>query len=391
MQADSLIKLREQIDRIDGEIVRLLGERAAHALSIGRLKQSEGIPCLDTGRERDLIESLTVKNEGPIPDEALRHIFTEIVSACRALQSPIRVAYLGPEATFSHQAALGNFGKSSVFRPQESIAHVFRDVEKGRADFGVVPVENSTEGAVGLTLDELAVTDLTISGEILLPISHALMSREATLEGIENVFSHPQALSQCLGWLSVNLPGRPMEQTSSTAAAAQKAAECQSAAAVGSEMLADVHGLKILARNIQDKSVNQTRFFIVGRQATRPTGRDKTSVVFATAHRPGALLGALEPFDEQRINITRIESRPCKETPWEYIFFLDCEGHLSEDNVRSALDRVGESAMRFKVLGSYPAAQPAKSVSSPKGRGDTFGLVPKSAESEPLVLQNHAK
>lgn len=349
--------LRKEIDRIDGQIVELLGRRAACALEIGNFKRSNGLPTLDSIRERDLLDSVCKINEGPLSDEAMRNIFTEIVSACRSLQGPTKVSYLGPEATFTHLAAMEHFGKSCIFRPTESIADVFREVESGQSDFGVVPVENSSEGGVGLTLDRLVGSELRICGEITRSISHALMSRQKSLNGIQCVYSHPQALGQCLKWLATNLPGRSMVQVSSTAAAAKRAAEEPHAAAVGSEMLASMYGLEILAGDIQDRSPNLTRFLILGRHESARTGRDKTSVLFATPHRPGALRDALAPFDEEGINLSRIESRPAKERPWEYIFFADFEGHLSDRQVRAALESLSARVEKLKILGSYPIGE----------------------------------
>jgi chorismate mutase/prephenate dehydratase len=349
--------LREEIDRIDRNLIELLSERAACALAIGPLKQALGLPTFDAGREREVMDALLSHNDGPLKDSALNYIFTEIISACRALQCPTKVAYLGPEATFSHTAALEYFGRSSTLLPRDSIVDVFREVESGQADFGVVPVENSTEGAVGLTLDQLATSELSVCGEILLPVSHALMSRTADLDLIESVYSHPQALAQCFGWLAGNLPGRAIVQTPSTAAAAKRATQEPGAAAVGSEMLARLYGLEVISRNIQDRSVNLTRFLILGKAKNRMTGKDKTSLLFTARHQPGSLLAALTPFAGQGINLTRIESRPSKEKLWTYIFFVDIEGHLSEDRVKAALEELSACVDNLKILGCYPKAE----------------------------------
>jgi chorismate mutase / prephenate dehydratase len=349
-----IVKLREEINRIDRELIQLLGKRAQAAREIGSHKQANGLATFDAGREREVMNALMRRNTGPLPDAALTYIFTEIISACRALQRPTRVAFLGPEATFSHIAALEHFGRSSDLMPRESIVDVFREVESGQADFGVVPVENSSEGAVGLTLDQLVSSDLKVCGEILLPVSHALMSRESDISKIEAVFSHAQALAQCFGWIAGNLPGRSIISMSSTAAAAKRAAGESGGAAVGSEMLARLYGLEVLSRNIQDRSVNITRFLIIGRVSNQKSGNDKTSILFDTPHTPGALLSALIPFADQGINLTRIESRPSKELPWEYIFFVDIEGHISDKPVQVALEKLKACVHKFKVLGSYP-------------------------------------
>ncbi|MEJ2717286.1 MAG: prephenate dehydratase [Deltaproteobacteria bacterium] len=355
MDKDEIGELRKRIEGLDAQIVQLLSDRARHAQEIGRLKHLNEIPVFDGCRERAVLDALAAGNAGPLPNSALRRIFTEIISACRALQGPTTVSFLGPEATFSHQAALEYFGRSCSFVPTDSIVDVFRQVEIGHVDFGVVPVENSTEGTVGLTLDQLAVTQVGICAEIFLRVSHALMSAERDLGTIERVFSHPQAIAQCLGWLSNKLPGRSLIHTSSTAAAAQRASQESGTAAVGSEMLAGVYGLEVLARDIQDRALNLTRFLVIGNQENARTGQDKTSVLFAVSHHPGALREALTPFAEQEVNISRIESRPSKETPWEYVFFLDLEGHLADEGVATSVKKLAACVSRLKILGSYPA------------------------------------
>lgn len=365
MDQQKLSELRKHIDRIDRQIVELLGNRAAYALEIGNYKRSNGKPILDAIRERELLDGICKSNSGPLSDAAVRNIFTEIVSACRSLQGPTRVSYLGPEATFTHLAATEHFGRSCIFRPTESIADVFREVESGQSDFGVVPVENSSEGAVGPTLDRLVSSELKICGEIKRSISHALMSKQTNLNSIQCVYSHPQALGQCLKWLATNLPGRAMVQVSSTAAAAKRASEEPHAAAVGSEMLASIYDLQVLAGDIQDRSPNLTRFLILGTHESARTGSDKTSILFATPHRPGALRDALAPFDEEGINLSRIESRPAKERPWEYIFFADFEGHLSDRPVQEALRRLSAKVEKYKILGSYPIGELVDRRSSP--------------------------
>jgi len=357
MDDEAIWRLRKQIDELDAKIVELLGQRATHAKEIGRLKQLKGMPAYDASREQALMNALVSGNTGPLSDSALRNVFTEIVSACRALQHPPRVSFLGPAATFTHLAAIDYFGQSCDFLPRESIVDVFRDVQSGHGDFGVVPVENSTEGSVGLTLDQLADSQLRICGEVFLRISHALMSRQGSLADIQQILSHPQALAQCLGWLSRNLPGRPMVQMSSTAVAARRASEEEGTAAVGNDMLARLYGLNILARDIQDRAVNVTRFLVLGHEDCEPTGRDRTSILFAVAHHPGALLQTLNPFSEHAINISRIESRPSKDTPWEYVFFADFEGHVSDGEVAATLETISRFVTRLKILGSYPIGE----------------------------------
>ncbi len=349
-----IASLRDEIDTIDTQLIDLLCRRAACAEEIGQAKRSNGIPTLDVCREAEVIKSAAARNTGPLPDLAMRRIFTEIISACRALQSPTRVSYLGPEATFSHMAAVEHFGKSCDFQARNTIVDVFRDVESGQAEFGVVPVENSTEGAVGLTLDQLAVSSVKVCGELFLPVSHALMSRETDAAKIEMVLSHPQALAQCFGWITRNLPGTATVEMPSTAASARRAAEEPRTAAVGSVMQARYYGLNVLARDIQDRAENLTRFFILGAGQCRRTGKDKTSILFATPHQPGALRRALTPFEESGLNLSRIESRPSKERLWDYIFFVDFEGHLADAQVKATLDALKGCAKKLKILGCYP-------------------------------------
>ncbi len=354
MEQQAIESLRNMINSVDEEIIRLLGKRSAYATEIGRQKQKSGLPVFDGGRERSLLERVRNLDAGCLQPSAVETIFTEIISACRAVQQNLKISYLGPEATFTHLAAQRYFGRSTDYKPCGAIADVFKDVESGQCDFGVAPVENSNEGAVTATLDRLALSDARITGEIFCPISHALMSKEASLDRIERIYSHPQALSQCLNWLADRLPGRALLQADSTAAAAKIAGGEAGAAAVGSAMLAERYGLNTLEQDIQDRRPNITRFFILGRGEVQRTGNDKTSIVFGAAHEPGSLFKALAPFARNGINLTRIESRPSKSAPWEYLFFLDLEGHESDDHLREALDEAGRETMHLKLLGSYP-------------------------------------
>jgi chorismate mutase/prephenate dehydratase len=357
MDGESLTGLRAEIDRIDAEIVDLLERRAAAAVEIGRVKRSSGASLLDPARETTLMGERLSTADGPLSNEALGKIFTEIISACRALQGPTRIAYLGPEGTFTHLAGLERFGRSCDFVSGVTIEEVFDHVERDRANFGVVPIENSNEGAVGVTLDRLAKSELKITGEIYRPVSHVLMSRETDIDSVETVFSHPQAIAQCRGWLGAHMPSRAAAPTESTAAAAARAAEESRTAALGNEALAERHGLNILARNIQDGSPNLTRFIVLGKEDCAPTGNDKTSIVFSTAHRPGALFHALARPANHGINLTRIESRPSKESPWDYIFFTDLEGHRADEPVGKVLEELESSVKKLKVLGSYPSGR----------------------------------
>ena len=265
MKENDIFSIRQKIDSIDQELINLIGQRAKLAQMIGRLKQANGLSLFDSGREKDMIKLLVENNVGPLNDTSIIHIFREIISACRAVQGMITVSYLGPEGTFTHLAALEYFGHSCTFLPQDTIVDVFHSLETGRVDYGVVPIENSNEGTVGLTLDRLSTTNAKICGETLRRISHTLMSQQSELGKVQSVYSHPQALAQCFKWLNLHLPGKGTIQMSSTAAAAKRASEDSFSAAVGSEILADRYGLKILAEDIQDEPVNLTRFIILGK------------------------------------------------------------------------------------------------------------------------------
>ncbi len=356
MNAEKLGGWRREIDQIDREILRLLGKRVECALGVSRTKKEHGLPVYDPEREKSILSNLCSENDTALSNSGVRKIFGEIISVCRAVQSPTTVSFLGPEDTFSHMAAIKHYGGSASFVPRGTISDVFREVEHGRADFGVVPAENSSNGAVGLTLDEWVASDLNICGEILLPVDHVLMAGQGEISGIKRVYSHPQALGQCRNWLGRNMPGAVLVETASTSMAARRALEEDDAAAVGSDMLAAKLCLSVLARNIQDQAVNLTRFFIIGRTDCSPTGRDKTSIWFVASHRPGSLYEALTPFSEAGLNLTKIESRPSGERPWTYIFFIDFEGHRSEERVSAALDALAGKVEQVKVIGSYPMA-----------------------------------
>ena len=349
--------LREEIDRIDRQLLELLSQRAETALRIAACKHEKKLPVFDPVREKKLLESRCAANKSALPEAAIRRIFTEIVSACRAIQGTTKVSFLGPEATFTHVAALRHFKGAYLFKPQRSISDVFRDVESGRAQYGVVPAENSIEGGVGMTMDEFPEAELKIRGEVLLPIAHALMSREEDLSPIEIVYSHPQALAQCRHWLAKNLPHSAIMESPSTAAAARRAAEESGAAAIGGEMLAQWHGLNLLATNIQDQAVNLTRFVVLGKEEHPPTGRDKTSIMFMATHQPGSLHQALAPLADAGVNMTRIESRPTQTRPWEYFFLVDFEGHHLDRQIMTALEGLRSNVDLLKIMGSYPMAE----------------------------------
>jgi len=345
--------LRGRIDAINLQLVELFNRRARLAQEIGRLKHADGAPIYQPVRERQVLERVVEHNPGPLSAEHLRRIFQELISACTALEHVIRVAYLGPEHTYSHEAARNRFGASAAFAPQSSIAAVFQALENERADYGVVPVENSTEGSVSLTLDLLIDTPLHILGEILLPIRHALMAR-ADAGKFTRIVSHQQSLGQCRNYLAANYPNCELEAVASNSLAARLAAEDASAAAIASVAAARANDLKVIAENIQDVAQNTTRFLVMGREAMARSGADKTSLVFALPERAGALHGALTLFARERINLTMIQSRPQRDRPWAYVFFVDLEGHREDAKVRRGLSALERRALFLKVLGSYP-------------------------------------
>ncbi|HXH82283.1 MAG TPA: prephenate dehydratase [Candidatus Tectomicrobia bacterium] len=346
---------RSRINDLDNQILNLLNQRAEAALEIGDLKRRQQAPSYVPEREAAILQRLRSENRGPLPGDAVTAIWREILSACRALEAPLTVAYLGPQATFTHQAARERFGASATYVPARSIAEVFDDVERGRAAFGVVPVENSTEGAVNVTLDRLSETEVLICGEVRLEIAQHLLSRAADLGDLKRVLSHPQALAQCRGWLATYLADVPQEETASTAGAAEIAAADPTVAAIASELAATMYGVPVLRARIEDNPQNVTRFLILGRQPSGPTGRDKTSIVFAMRNEPGTLHRILEPFARLGINLSKIESRPAKARPWQYLMYVDFEGHQDTPVVAGALRETAERTLFLKVLGSYPA------------------------------------
>ena len=347
---------RSRINDLDNQILKLLTQRAEAALQIGDLKRRQEAPSYAQEREAEILRRLTALNSGPLSADSIAAIWRELLSGCRALEAPLTVGYLGPQATFTHQAALQRFGVGAGYRPARSIGEVFDDVERERIDFGVVPVENSTEGAVNLTLDRLIVSDALICGEVRLDIAQQLLARAADLGEIKRVVSHPQALAQCRGWLAEHLPDIATEEMLSTAAAAELAAADPTVAAIASELAARLYGVPVLRSRIEDNPHNSTRFLVVGRRPVGPTGRDKTTILFAMKNEPGALYRILEPLARSGINLTKIESRPAKQGPWEYVIFDDLEGHRDTPGVASVLSEIGERTLVLKVLGSYPAA-----------------------------------
>jgi len=353
----SLLDLRNLIDSIDDRILELLNERARYVMEVGRLKHAESRDFHVPSREREIYERLTAANPGPFPNGAIRSVFREIISASLALEAPMRVAFLGPKATFSHLAAMQQFGLAAELVPQKSIPAVFEEVEKGRALYGVVPVENSTEGVISHTLDMFMESELKISAEVLLEVSHFLLSKTGRMEDVKKVYSHPQPLAQCRKWLEENLPHIPVVDVASTTLAAQIVSEDYSAAAIASEYAASVYDLKVVRERIEDQVNNFTRFLVIGKKIADAGSDDKTSLMFAVKDEPGILYRMLEPFASRGINLCKIESRPMKKKAWEYIFFLDLVGHISTPIVQEAVEDLKGYCQFVKLLGSYPRSK----------------------------------
>ncbi|HYR38750.1 MAG TPA: prephenate dehydratase [Methylomirabilota bacterium] len=347
---------RSRINDLDEQILHLLNQRGQAALQIGELKRQQDRPYFVPEREVQLLERLVALNTGPLSADAVRAVWREVLSASLALENPLPVGYLGPAGTFTHVAAMRRFGTSAQLIPLRSIADIFEEVERGRAECGVVPVENSTEGPVNITLDRLIESEAVITGELTLDISQHLLSRATELEEIKIVCSHPQGLAQTRQWLLAHLPEARLEEMSSTTAAAERAKDDPTVAAVASELAARTYDVPVLRRRIEDNPANSTRFLVIGRRAVGPTGRDKTSILFSMKNEPGVLYSILQPFAARRLNLTKIESRPTKRRPWEYVNFVDFEGHRDTDDVRAVLDEVKQRCQFLKILGSYPAA-----------------------------------
>jgi chorismate mutase/prephenate dehydratase len=355
----SIESLRSRIDEINLKILRLLAARGNIVTEIGRLKHSTGQMVYQPGRERAVIDKMIAENPGPLSADHVRRIYTEIISAGRALERVARIAFLGPEHTYSHDAARMHFGSSVEFMPLPSFAQVFAECESDRADFGVVPVENSTDGSVRMVLDLLIDTPLVIIGEILMPIKHCILARGGDLKMIKKIVSHEQSIAQCRGWLAANMPDIPAEAVASNSLAAQMAGANPELGAIASRTAGEAYGLAAIAENIQDLATNTTRFLVMGRTAADRSGADRTTILFATADRVGALNEALGMFARNRINISKIESRPLRSRPWEYMFFLDLGGHCEDPPMARALASLKRKALFLKVLGSYPEGRTA--------------------------------
>lgn len=351
----TLAQLRKEIDRVDTRLIELLNERADLVHEVGELKRANGLAIYAPEREEQLLRSLVRKSKGRLTEGAIRAIYREIMSASLSLEKDLAIAFLGPEATWTHQAARSKFGASVRYEPQTSIRDVFAEVERGRADYGVVPIENSTEGAVNHTLDVFIDSPLKICAQILLPIENNLIA-SIPREEIKVIYSHPQVFGQCRQWLQQNMPGIDLVEVSSTTRAAELAKGNEQAAALAGKMAAEVYGLEVLEESIQDQADNATRFLVIGTQLCPPTGEDKTSLMFCVRDEPGALFDAIKPFRKCGINMSRIESRPSKRKAWEYVFFVDVQGHSEEETVKSALQELARHCSLVKILGSYPVA-----------------------------------
>ena len=350
----NISKQRKAIDRLDAQIVRLLNERTRHVLAIGDMKLKAGEEIYAPHRERAVLERICQLNHGPMTDEQLRAVYREVMSSALALEKTMTIAYLGPEATFTHQAAIRRFGSSLKYSSQKTISDVFTEVSKRSADYGVVPVENSTEGVVTHTLDMFVDSDLKIVSQIVLPIQYCLAGN-VEMKGIQRLYVHPQALGQCRHWIQQNLPAAEILETSSNSRSADLAARPGgNAAAVTGLLAAEKYNLPILVQDIQDNAANATRFLVLGRQCSPPTGDDRTSLMISVADKSGALHEAIAAFRRYKINMTKIESRPSKRKAWEYFFFIDCDGHAQDSKVTRAIRVLGEHCNFVKILGSYP-------------------------------------
>lgn len=364
-----LLACRDRIDAVDDAILRLLNERARIALTVAKVKRAARIATFhDPERERRVLGRLTAKGAGPFPKTAVATVFREVMSGCLSLEKPLRVAFLGPEGTFSQMAARHMFGLAAEYVEATTIEGVFDAVESGESALGIVPIENSTEGSVTVTLDALVESPLLIRQELELDVSHALLSKASSLSRIQRVYSHVQALSQCRKWLAKSLPSAQLVQTTSTSAAAVEAVRDPAGAAIGSRLLGELHALAVLRDKIQDRAENATRFVVISAKDAPATGADKTSIAFSVRDGKGALRKILSVFEESNINLTRITSRPTQRARWEYVFLVDLEGHQSEPHVQKALARVKRMSAFAKILGSYPNAAKAATQANRKKR-----------------------
>ena len=354
----ALLNLRSEIDRIDDALLRLLNQRAVCAQEVAKVKSSNGeVDCFHRPeREAEVLRRMMAQNPGPLPKETVIRFFREVMSECLALEKPLEVAYLGPEGTFTQQAAYRHFGLAVKALPAATIDEIFRCVESGTVQYGVVPVENSTEGVIALTLDRFLRSSLVITGEVAIRIHHCLMGKSVDLSSIREIRAHQQSLAQCRQWLDLHLPEVPRVPVSSNAEAARMAEGDEGVAAIAGETAAGIYGLSLYARQIEDEPNNTTRFLVIGRTAVGPTADDKTSLLLAIPNDPGALYRVLEPFARHGISLSKIESRPSRREVWDYVFFIDVDGHHQNPALAAALEEVRSKATLLKVLGSYPKA-----------------------------------
>jgi len=353
-EAKRLEPLRQQIDEVDLALINLLTKRANLALEVGHVKQEFGSVVYRPEREKQVLDKVAKNNPGPLQTEGITAIWREIMSACRAIEADIHIAYLGPAGTYSEEATLRFFGHSVKLSPMSTIDEVFRAVEMGQSQYGVVPIENSSEGAVSRTLDLLLESSLSIAGEISIPIHHTLMSQSGHLQGVTHVLAHPQALAQCQQWLSQHAPLLHREAITSNAQAAVEAAKEAHYAAIASSSAAEKYGLKVIQEGIQDDAHNRTRFVVIGHHQASQTGRDQTSLILSVKNEAGAVYQLLEPFAKHGVSMTRFESRPARKGTWEYHFYVDIEGHQADAAVAAALKTLQEITAFYKCLGSYP-------------------------------------
>jgi chorismate mutase/prephenate dehydratase len=351
----SLSEHRKAIDKLDAQIVRLLNERTKHVLEIGEIKLKAGEEIYAPHREQAVLDRICKLNEGPITNESLRAIYREIMSSALSLEKSMTIAFLGPEATFTHEAAIRRFGSSLTYSAQKTIGDVFTEVSKRRADYGVVPVENSTEGVVTHTLDMFVESDLKIVSQVILPIQQCLVSRLKKSD-IQKFYVHPQTLAQCRGYLHKHFPHAELIETSSNARSVEFAAKEAHSAAIAGVLAAEKYHVPILEHSVQDNSGNATRFLVLGRQCSPATGKDRTSLMLSIADEVGALHKALGAFRKYKLNMTKIESRPSKRKAWEYFFFVDCDGHFEDRKVANSIQELEKGCNFVKVLGSYPKA-----------------------------------
>ena len=362
MSDDPIVKLRERIDALDEQLLELFNQRAGCAVEVARVKRElnedpeESIEFFRPEREAQVLKRLKALNKGPLSDQEVARLIREVMSACLALEQPLKIAYLGPEGTYTQTAALKHFGHSVSTAPMSSIPDVFAAVESGQTNYGLVPVENSTEGVISHTLDMFIDSSLRVCGEVEIPINHYLASKSQDVSMIRHIYSHQQSFAQCRRWLDQNLPGVERIPVSSNAEAARLASSEDDAAAICGLPAVEIFGLQVCYENIEDLSDNTTRFVIIGKQDVAPSGNDKTSLLISTKNIPGALLGLLQPLADHGISMNKIESRPAQGYKWAYVFFIDVDGHQDDTNVINALNELKQQAALFKILGSYPKA-----------------------------------